>query len=151
MDELIQKVLANIQSVMAESTSLSAPFYEAVLKRLVSFGFELKEDDGLGICFAMQKVENHIKNTCNIAAVPDGLFNVAVDMVCGEVLNARFLSGQLDLNALDLDGMIKSVSLGDTSVTFNEKGSDEAKLKELLSWLIYGREGDLVCYRKMRW
>ena len=81
----------------------------------------------------------------------DGLFEVVVDMICGEVLNAKFLSGQLDLTNLDLDGVIQSVSEGDTSVSFSTEGSDEAKLKGLLSWLIQGKGSDLLCYRKMRW
>jgi hypothetical protein len=72
-------------------------------------------------------------------------------MICGEVLNAKFLSGQLELDALDLDGMIQSVKEGDTTVSFSAEGSDEAKLKGLLSWLIQGKGCDLLCYRRMRW
>jgi hypothetical protein len=72
-------------------------------------------------------------------------------MVCGEVLNAKFLSGQLDLDSLDLDGMIQSVKQGDTQVNFSAEESDEAKLKNLLSWLMNGKGCDLLCYRKMRW
>ena len=96
MNELIQKVLANILTIMTK-TSLSAPFYEAVLKRLVSLGYNLKTDDGWMICFALQKVENHIKNSCNTTSVPDGLFNVAVDMVCGEFIFTKKQTGKLEL------------------------------------------------------
>jgi hypothetical protein len=72
-------------------------------------------------------------------------------MICGEVLNTKFLSGQLELGSLDLDGMIQPVKQGDTQVNFSAEGSDEAKLKGLLSWLIQGKGCDLLCYRKMRW
>ena len=94
---------------------------------------------------------NYVLNEINHQVVPEGLTEVVVDMVCGEVLNAKFLSGQLNLDSLDLDGMIQSVKEGDTTVSFSAEGSDEAKLKGLLSWLIHGKGSDLLCYRKMRW
>ena len=150
MDEMVQKIFANILTIMA-NTSLSESFFEAVLKRLVSFGYELKEDDGWVICFAMQKVENHIKNSCNTVNVPDGLFYVAVDMVCGEFLFAKKQTGRLKLTDLDLDGAITSISEGDTSVQFASGTSDEDKLDSFLNYLSHNREGDFVCYRKLKW
>lgn len=150
MNELIQKVLANILTIMT-NTSLSESFFEAVLKRLVSFGYDLKEDDGWMICFAMQKVENHIKNSCNTTSVPDGLFNVAVDMVCGEFLFTKKQTGKLELTDLDLDGAIASISEGDTSVQFASGSSDEDKFNSFLDYLLHNGEGDFVCYRKLKW
>ena len=147
MSEMIEKVLADIIS----NTSLSESFVELVLKRLVSFGYDLKEDDGWMICFAMQKVENHIKNSCNTTSVPDGLFNVAVDMVCGEFLFTKKQTGKLELTDLDLDGAIASISEGDTSVQFASGSSDEDKFNSFLDYLLHNGEGDFVCYRKLKW
>lgn len=149
MNEMIQKVLANILTIM-NSTSLSEPFYEAVLKRLVSFGYNLEEDDGWLICFAMQKVENHIKNSCNTTDVPDGLFNVAVDMVCGEFLFTKKQTGQLEIADLDFDGAFTSIKEGDTQVNFGGS-SDEEKFDQMVNYLLHHGEGDFVCYRKIRW
>ncbi len=143
-------IFANISSIMKNS-SLSELFYESVLKRLVSFGYVLKESDAWEICFAMQKVENHIKNSCNCTSVPDGLFNVAVDVVCGEFLFARKQTGQLELNDLDLTGAITSIKEGDTSVNFGSGSSEEEKLTVFLNMLMHSMEGDLLCYRKMQW
>ena len=150
MDEMIQKVLANILTIMTD-TSLSEPFFEAVLKRLVSFGYNLKEDDGWMICFAIQKVENHIKNSCNTTSVPDGLFNVAVDMVCGEFIFTQKQTGKLELADLDLNGAITSIHEGDATVQFAGGSSDEEKFNELLNYLLHNGEGDFVCYRKLKW
>ena len=150
MDEMIQKVLANILTIMT-NTSLSEPFYEAVLKRLVSFGYYLKEDDSWMICFAIQKTENHIKNSCNTTSVPDGLFNVAVDMVCGEFLFTMKQTGKLTLTDLDLDGAVTSISEGDTSVQFASGSSDEDKFNSFLNYLLHNKEGDFACYRKLKW
>lgn len=145
----MNKVLANILTVMTK-TSLSESFYEAVLKRLVSFGYTLKEDDSWLICFAMQKVENHIKNSCNTTDVPDGLFNVAVDMVCGEFLFTKKQTGQLEIADLDFDGAFTSIKEGDTQVNFGGS-SDEEKFDQMLNYLLHHGEGDFVCYRKIRW
>ena len=150
MDEMIQKVLANILTIMTK-TSLSEPFYEAVLKRLVSFGYNLKEDDGWMICYAMQKVENHIKNSCNTTEIPDGLFHVAVDMVCGEFLFCMKAVGKLELTDLDLDGAITSIHEGDVTVQFASGSSDEDKFNSFLNYLLHNEKGDLVCYRKLKW
>ena len=150
MDEMIQKILANITTAM-EHTSLSEPFMEAVLKRLVSFGYELKEEDGWSICFASQKVENHIKNSCNTTSIPLGLVEVAIDMICGEFLFAAKHTGKLELESLDLDGAITQVHLGDASVQIAGGSTDESKFNELLNLLLHGREGEFVCYRKLKW
>lgn len=150
MDGMIQKILANFKTIMT-NTSLSESFCEAVLKRLVSFGYDLKEDDGWVICFAMQKVENHIKNSCNTTDVPVGLFHVAVDMVCGEFLFAKKQTGKLELTDLDLNGVITQIHEGDTTVQFANGSSDEDKFNSLLNYLLHNGEGDFVCYRKLKW
>ena len=150
MNETMQKILADIPNILTTS-SLSEPFYEAVLNRLDSFGYELKEADTWGLCFAMQKVENHIKNFCNVSSVPDGLFNVAVDMACGEFLFTKKQTGQLEISTLDLTGAIKQISEGDTTVSFVDGASDEEKFNQMLSYLMTKGEGDFICFRKIRW
>lgn len=150
MDEMIQKVLANILTVITK-TSLSESFFEAVLKRLVSFGYDLKEDDGWVICFATQKVENHIKNSCNTTDVPGELFHVAVDMVCGEFLFSKKQTGKLELTDLDLNGAITSIHEGDVTVQFASGSSDEDKFDSFLNYLLHNGEGDFVCCRKLKW
>lgn len=143
-------ILANILTIMT-NTSLSESFYESVLKRLVSFGYNLEEDDGWVICFAIQKVENHIKNSCNTTSVPDGLFNVAVDMVCGEFLLSKKQTGKLQLESIDLDGAITQIHEGDTTVHFASGMSDEEKFNNFLNHLLHDGEGEFVCYRKLKW
>lgn len=134
-----------------DTTSLSESFIEAVLNRLDSFGYEIKESDAWMIGFAMQKVENTIRNECNISEIPDGLFHIAVDMACGEFLLAKKQTGQLELGDLDLTGAISSIKEGDTQVNFNGDESDSDKVDSLLNYLLNNGKGELVCYRKIRW
>ena len=149
MNENLQTVVNSVNSILKD-TNLN-PITELVVGRLVSFGYEPIEDDAWMIAYSTKGSVNHVLNEIKHTTVPDGLIEVVVDMICGEVLNGKFLSGQLNLTTLDLDGMIQSVKEGDTTVTFSAEGSDEAKAQELFRWLMQGKGSDLLCYRKMRW
>lgn len=149
MNENIQTVVNSVNNILKDTNKSSIT--EDVMNRLVSFGYVPTDADSWVIAYSIKGTVNHVLNEINRQTVPEGLNEVVVDMICGEVLNAKFLSGQLDMNSLDLDGMIQSVKEGDTQVNFSAEGSDETKLKNLLSWLIQGKGCDLLCYRKMRW
>ena len=145
MQELMQKVITTL------NPSLDKQFAEAVLKRLDSFGYMVKETDAWMIGFAMEKVQNTIRNECNISSIPDGLFHIAVDMSCGEFLLCKKQSGQLEINNLDLVGAISSIKEGDTQVNFNNDESDSEKFDIILNYLLNHGKGELVCYRKIKW
>lgn len=148
--EDFNSVLANIKTIMT-NTSLSESFYELVLNRLDSFAYIFDVAyDGWLIAFCMQKVESHIKNDCNTSNIPDGLIPTAVDLVCGEFFFDKNQSGQLQITGLDLTGAVTSIKEGDTSVNFDTSQTDDQKLDVLVTYLRKS-EGDLVCYRKMRW
>ena len=149
MNEELQTVLTKIQSILNDTNF--DKLIEAILQRLVSFGCTPTKDDVFPIAFGIQKVHNHILNMTNQTSVPEGLFEVNVDMVCGEVLNGNYLSGKLEMDNLDFGGIVNSVSEGDTSVTFASGGQDEEKFRQIVSWLMTGKGCDLTCYRKMQW
>ena len=149
MNENLQTVVNSVNRILKDTNQSSIT--ENVVERLVSFGYTPADADSWIIAYSIKGTVNHVLNETNRMTVPESLTEVVVDMICGEVLNEKFLSGQLDMNSLDLDGMIQSVKEGDTQVNFSAEGSDEAKLKNLLSWLIQGKGCDLLCYRKMRW
>ena len=149
MMALTDEILQNIKSALASSL-LDDVFLEDVVRRLDSFGYEVKESDAWMIGFAMQKVENHIKNECNTSEIPDGLHQSAVDMVCGEFLFSKKQTGQLEIGDLDLTGAVESIKEGDTQVNFTG-ASDEDKMNAFLNFLMNEGNGDFVCYRKIRW
>ena len=45
---------------------------DLVKERLQSFGYEIQDGDEILLNFSIQKVENTIKNDCNVFSVPDG-------------------------------------------------------------------------------
>ena len=148
-NEAIQTVVTSVTDLLKDSNQHDT--VDSVVQRLLSFGYEVTDVDVWMIAFTMQKVTNQILNEINHPFIPDGLKEVFVDKVCGEFLMVKRDTGTLILSNLDLDGVIQSIKEGDTSVTFSAEGSDEAKLNELLSWLMHGKEGDLLCFRRMRW
>lgn len=127
---------------------------EKVKERLESFGYILKGGDEAVIAFSVQKVENTIKNDCNVPGVPDGLLPVAIDMAAGEFLLAKKTFAPDDIAGLDLSPAVKQIQAGDTNTVFatGDAGmTPEQRLDNLISYLLtHGRE-ELSCYRKLRW
>lgn len=130
-------------------------FIEQILKRLLSFGYKPSETDSWMITFCIQKVENHIKNSCNISEIPNGLKEIEIDRICGEFLFSKKQTGQLNAeNGFDIEMAVKQVQTGDTNVTFAiGEGSEtlETKLNALISYLINCGESEFVCYRQIKW
>ena len=140
-------------STLTESINkiIESSLTESVLKRLDSFGYTPSEDDVFVIGFSVQKIENSIKNDCNVSEVPEGLLNIAVDMVCGEILSVKYKTGQLELSSLDLDGALASVTVGGASVSFDNNTSDDGKLNTLVQLLQNSGRGEFACYRSIKW
>lgn len=119
---------------------------DLIAKRLGELGCEVSQADSELLLFCKNKVENYIKNYCNLPAVPDGLFEIFVDRICGEFLFLKLESGQLDSESLGEIG-IKSVTEGDISVSFSGEGG----VRKLIEFLMNCGGGELICYRKIRW
>lgn len=144
-EEIICILAEKISRVYASSLT------ELVLKRLDRFGYKVIEADVFAIAYSLQKIENVIKNSCNVSELPDGLTHYAVDMVCGDFLDVIYRTGQLNLEDLDLKGAIASVSAGDTSVSFDNETSDDGKFNALLQSLQNNGRSEFACYRKLSW
>ena len=127
---------------------------EQVKEQLESFGYILKEGDEVILTFSIQKVENTIKNDCNVPSIPDGLMNIAIDMAIGEFLTAKKTFAPADLEGFDLEYAVKQIQTGDTNTVFaTGEGSmtPEQRLTSFIHYLLtYGR-AEFSCYRKIRW
>lgn len=121
---------------------------EDVKKRLEALGYATTIADGWMLSFCFAKVEAHIKNSCNVSEVPEGLRSVAVDMVCGEFLLGKKQSGQSV--GLEFEAVVKQITEGDTTVTFDTSASAEAKYDALIAHLMHS-EVDFAAYRCIRW
>ena len=127
---------------------------ERVKERLVSFGYAVKDGDEVILTFSIQKVENTIKNDCNVSYVPDGLMNVAIDMAIGEFLTAKKTFSPDDIAGLDLNFAVKQIQEGDTNTVFaTGDGSltPEQRLNIFLNYLLTHGRGEFSSYRRIRW
>lgn len=127
---------------------------EMVKERLQSFGYAVQEGDEVTLLFCIQKVENGIKNDCNVISVPEGLVNIAVDMAAGEFLTAKKTFSPDSVAGLDLDVAVKQIQTGDTNTVFaTGEGSltAEQRLDAFLHYLLTNGRDAFSCYRKIRW
>ena len=129
--------------------------YEDVKKRLESLGYAFDDvADKWMVEFIIDKVTNTIKNECNVTAIPEGLNQVAVDMVCGEFLLAKKGSGQLDGFNVDLNSAgLKQTQSGDTNVVFavDNLQSNEQRLDFLIKYLMNIDRAQFATYRRLKW
>ena len=148
-EETIRALIDLITAYM--TSNLPDAFYELVLRRLETFGYVATEADAFGIAFSVQKSELNIRNDCNITEIPEELFPTLCDMACADFLAVKYQTGKLDIEGLDLDGALASVSEGDVSISFDKSTTGDGKFASLLSALSDAGRGNLECYRRIRW
>lgn len=129
--------------------------FKSAKERLMSLGYDFKSpSDKPLLAFAVQKAENTVKNECNLSEIPEGLFNIAVDMAAGEFLLAKKTFAPADIEGLDLDFAVKSLQVGDTSTSFAVgEGSQtaEQRLDCLINRLLNSGREQFSCYRRLKW
>lgn len=124
---------------------------EDIKNRLASFGYTLLETDNFALDFVIYKVENKIKNECNITEIPDGLYQVEIDRICGEFIFAKKQSGQL--TEYDFDLIEKQIQDGDTTVTYAVEAGQtpEQRFDKLVRSLMDTGKGEFASFRRLRW
>lgn len=108
--------------------------------------WEIKEIQPFELAFAVNSVTEYIKNATNQLTVPEGLTFTAVDMVCGEFLQKRLDTDNLE--EFKVEQAIKTLKIGDTSTTF--KDGQSSGIHVLISTLT-SRKGDVLSHRKLKW
>lgn len=151
VDSIIQ-LNSDLEQSFIEDTEKT--FVKMIVQRLSNFGLKLVKTDNWIIMFCMNKAINHVKNSANISIIPNELYEIIVDRICGEFLFNKHKSNQLTLDNFDFDSAVKQLQEGDTTIQFAiGEGSmtDEQKLTSLINYLLNYGEGDLICYRKLKW
>lgn len=127
---------------------------EEVKKLLKAFGCTTTQNDQWMLDFILDKVQNHIHHTINRQDIPEGLKKEAVQMAAGEFLLFKKSSGQLDIETVSLEAIAKSITAGDTSVTFSTgEGSQtpEQRLNTYIQMLLNPPEACFYAYRRLVW
>ncbi|MGG2105544.1 hypothetical protein [Lysinibacillus pakistanensis] len=129
---------------------------EDVKTRLKSLGVPISSEpnnqDEILLNFSIVKVTNHINNQTNLSEIPQGLHEIAVDMVVGEFLYAKKSMGALSVETLNFEAIVKQIQEGDTNTIFaiEANSTPEAQFNAFISYLQHN-ETDFVRYRVMLW
>lgn len=130
---------------------------ETIKKRLKSLGYIYDETNDNWIIeeFLMPKVKNHILSMTNQTTIPKELQKIAVDRVCGEFLLAKKNSGELVIEPTAVTKELSSITEGKFTINYAVNTSStqslDQKLDILINYLIHSGEGDLLCYRRLKW
>lgn len=150
-----EKMNTCLEYIKGVDGTLSVAISMDVLQKLSAIGLEIGEENNdqlFLLTLSMQSMRKHICNECNVSEIPEGLFYVYVNMVIGDFLNTLYSMGKLDIDGLDLAGLVSSINLGDTSVSYSNSTDDlsaDAKFRLLVEDLRKGH--DFACYRKIKW
>lgn len=100
--------------------------------------------------FITKKVINYILAETNQSSVPNGLYEVAVEMVIGEYLKRKKATGTL--GDFDLSGAESSIKIGDTTVSYGDgTQTDEERLDNLILTLTTPSSSVWARWRRIRW
>lgn len=130
--------------------------HEDVKSRLKSLGISVSSEpnssDEVMLSFCIIKVTNHINNQTNLSEIPQGLHEIAVDMVVGEFLYTKKSMGALSVETLDFEAIVKQIQEGDTNTVFavEANSTPEAQFNAFIYYLQHN-EADFGRYRVMLW
>lgn len=130
--------------------------YLDVVMRLSALGVALSSapssSDDMLLKHAIDKVTNHINSQTNLLSIPNGLKEIAIDMVVGEFLLTKKAMGLLDVETLNFEAVAKQVQDGDTNVVFAVEANKtpEAQFEAFIMYLQHGNT-DFLRYRVLTW
>lgn len=151
MESVTERIESYVQRVQNMSTFGAAFLYD-VGKLVQSLGYTMTDGDDWLLGFATQKIEQEIRNSCNVCQVPIGLFKVAAGLIVSEFLQMKRGCGALTPDALTFEPALKQLQEGDTNMVFDtEHGLNaEQKLDLFISHMEQGRN-QFITFRRLKW
>ncbi|WP_276950574.1 hypothetical protein [Acetatifactor muris] len=144
----LTEVCGNLEDM---GSSLPEHFCRMVIRRMEGIGYTAWDTTGLwNLAFGIQKAEQEILDYCHIDVIPKKLYPMLCDRSCGQYLYGLKQSGKLEIEGIDLSGILTSLTEGDVKVDFDKGASDETRLDVLLGMMMNSGKGQLTCYRKLR-
>lgn len=123
---------------------------DKVTERLESLGYIAESLDEAALRYDIDKTESDLKARTNLSEVPEGLLYVWIDMAAGLFLYDKKAVGALG-ESYDFAAAVKSVSEGDTSVTFGDASTVDDQFNALLAKMINPSADIIARYRRMVW
>lgn len=121
-----------------------------IKSRLETFGYTFDETaDAKAVAYAQGKAEAHILNVINDTVIPEETKHAATDAICAEFLSLKKGTGQLPEDMIET--VVKSVKLGDTSITLDESASVEQQFDAIIHSMLNYHSDDFIRFRKLVW
>ena len=136
-----------------QTTSFSAAFLSEVTALISALGYTLTTGDDTLLAFSAEYVEQDIKNSCNVAEVPEGLEKVAVGLIVAKFLTMKRSKLTAEtIDSFDFSPILKELSEGDTKQVWdtNSGSSASQRLDLLIAQLESGRS-QFITYRRLKW
>ena len=114
LSDRIEQYVQDVENVQ----NMGAAFLREVFKLIQAIGYELTDGDQWLVGFCVQKVEQEIKNACNVQSVPLGLYKCATGLVVADFLTLKRANGNLDVESLNFEPVMKSIQEGDTQINY---------------------------------
>ena len=126
--------------------------FTTVVSRLAELGYVATDIDNTAIRRNIDKAEAQLRAETNQREVPAGLCYVWVDMAAGLFLSDKKAAGALN-DVYDFSAPAKSISEGDTSVTFAiaDTGSFEDQFDAMLAKMTTPDPDLIIAYRRLVW
>lgn len=117
---------------------------------LYSIGFKYTgANDEILLVLAYEKVYEILKKESNLSILPDEYDVFFIDRVCGEFLYIKKSTGALA--GFSLTPVVKSISEGDVSVSYEQTKTLDTTLDELIARLISSGREVLLALRRINW
>ena len=148
LSDRIEQYVQDVENVQ----NMGAAFLREVFKLIQAIGYELTDGDQWLVGFCVQKVEQEIKNACNVQSGPLGLYKCATGLVVADFLTLKRANGNLDVESLNFEPVMKSIQEGDTQINYATEtiSSGEQRLNLFLATCYQGRE-QFIGYRRLKW
>lgn len=118
---------------------------------LECLGYAFADGDEGFLSLCADRVEEAIVNSCNAAAVPEGLSQTAAGWTAAEFLEGKMRMGTLEgIEGFDYEAAVQQIQEGDTTVRYFEQPSAEARLEGFIARMKPEREA-LLAHRRIRW
>lgn len=148
LSDRIEQYVQDVENVQ----SMGAAFLREVFKLIQAIGYTIVDGDSWLVGFCVQKVEQEIKNACNVHSVPLGLYKCAAGLVVADFLNLKRANGNLDVDSMNFEPVVKAIQEGDTQINYATDTvlSGEQRFDLFLAACYKGRE-QFIGYRRLKW
>ncbi|MBQ8972815.1 MAG: hypothetical protein IJ074_07040 [Clostridia bacterium] len=136
------------------ASTFGAFFLHEVENLLKAMGYVKQPEDDWLFGFCVQKVDEQIKNACNVPRIPHGLNKTAISLMAAEFLLTKLSSGQTSgLESLNFETVVKQLQEGDTNIVYavDANSSDSAQMALFLNGLKTAAQAQFVSYRRVKW